>query len=229
MQIANSPSQIEPPPVIAGGNTSAAECEPLPDTELTARVKAALVAAGDFTAKQILIEAVDGVVFLSGPVDSAAMKQVTLAAAERVCGARDRCPVLIARLRHKDVQVHGSSNGSSTRVRTYGVHEGAAKMVASRLDRRTHRYVGPAHVTGYVKTTVGHEAALFRSECRIDIQAAARRSFERRSRRQQHAGIRDHVVGSIRTCRACCIHPWRSRKTVLSFAFIAALISTPPE
>lgn len=97
MQIANSPSQIEPPPVIAGGNTRAAECEPLPDTELTARVKAALIAAGDITAKQILIEAVDGVVFLSGSVDSAAMKQVTLAAAERVCGAQNLRDYLLVR------------------------------------------------------------------------------------------------------------------------------------
>jgi hypothetical protein len=97
MQIANSPSQIEPPPVIAGANISAAECEPLCDTELTARVKAALVAAGDLTGKQILIEAVDGVVFLSGSVDSAEMKQVTLAAAERVFGAHKLRDYLVVR------------------------------------------------------------------------------------------------------------------------------------
>ena len=58
----------------------------LQDRQLTARVKAALIAGGEITAKQILIETANSIVSLSGPVDSETMKRATLATARSVHG-----------------------------------------------------------------------------------------------------------------------------------------------
>jgi hyperosmotically inducible periplasmic protein len=77
-------SEIEPPPAFA--EVSRATQDKLQDRQLTARVKAALIAAGEVTAKQILIETSNGIVSLSGPVDSETMKRATVATARSVHG-----------------------------------------------------------------------------------------------------------------------------------------------
>lgn len=100
--------QMEQSSAIAGDNSRAAKCEPRQDMQLTARVKAALIAAGDVTAKQILIETANGVVSLSGSVDSEAMKQATLDVARLVCGAQNVLDQLV--LRDARVRSTGTKN-----------------------------------------------------------------------------------------------------------------------
>src|SRR5687768_5557163 len=78
------PLEFELPPAIAAA--SRATPGELQDRQLTARVKAALIAAGEITAKQILIETANSIVSLSGPVDSETMKRATLATARSVHG-----------------------------------------------------------------------------------------------------------------------------------------------
>ena len=68
--------------------------DPIMDAKLTSRVKEAVIAAGSITAKNILIETANGIVTLSGPVDSEVMRKATLTAARSVCGV----PSVIDRL-----------------------------------------------------------------------------------------------------------------------------------
>lgn len=75
---------------------------PTSDRQLIAMVKAALLAAGDITARQILIEATDGVVFLSGTVDSDAMRHATLAVARIESGVRNVVDQLVLRSELQD-------------------------------------------------------------------------------------------------------------------------------
>src|SRR5688500_8705160 len=84
MHASVQPLEIEPPPAIAAA--SRATPGELQDRQLTARVKAALLAAGEITAKQILVETANSIVSLSGPVDSETMKRATLATARSVHG-----------------------------------------------------------------------------------------------------------------------------------------------
>lgn len=97
MQVSVPLVQMEPSPAIAADNSYAAQYEQSQDVRLTARVKAALIAAGSVTAKQILIETAHGVVTLSGPVDSEAMKQATLSTARWICGAHNVLDQLVLR------------------------------------------------------------------------------------------------------------------------------------
>jgi osmotically-inducible protein OsmY len=84
MNASVQPLEIESPPTFAGGSRPTRG--ELQDRQLTARVKAALIAAGEVTAKQILIETSNSIVSLSGPVDSEIMKRATLATARSVHG-----------------------------------------------------------------------------------------------------------------------------------------------
>lgn len=97
MHVSEPSLQTERSFAIAGNNSCTLQADPLRDKRLAARVKEALLDARDVTAKEILIEAADGVVCLSGSVDSEAMKQATLAAARMVCGPRNVVDQLVLR------------------------------------------------------------------------------------------------------------------------------------
>jgi hypothetical protein len=72
------------------------------DRQLTAKVKAALLAAGDITAREILIEATNGIVSLGGTVDSEAMRQATLTTVRMEPGVRDVVDQLVLRSALRD-------------------------------------------------------------------------------------------------------------------------------
>jgi hyperosmotically inducible protein len=87
----------------AGGNvdraTAAAaaaqgEASPLqtanmgPDTEITSRVRQALSARADLKSQQIFVDTADGVVTLSGAVDSTALRDQAKQIARRVTGVK---------------------------------------------------------------------------------------------------------------------------------------------
>lgn len=99
MHASGSPIQIQPQRSfrIARDFRRAIEAARTNDRQLTAQVKTALLAAGDITAKQILIEAIDGVVSLSGTVDSEAMRDATLATVRMEPGVRSVDDQLVLR------------------------------------------------------------------------------------------------------------------------------------
>lgn len=102
MHASAPPLQTEQSFAIAADKNRAHQIDPLRDRQLAARVKAALIDAADVTAKQILIEAANGIVSLSGSVDSETMKQATLAAARMVCGPRNVIDRLVLRDASRD-------------------------------------------------------------------------------------------------------------------------------
>lgn len=107
MHASVSPLQTERSVGIAHDYRCAIQVAPPNDRQLAAQVKAALIAAGDITARQILIEATDGVVFLSGTVDSDAMRHTTLAVARLESGVHNVVDQLVLRSELREALARG--------------------------------------------------------------------------------------------------------------------------